>query len=301
MFCVNKIYRIAVIATIALFFAWLVIMLGAYTRLTHAGLGCPDWPGCYGHLMPQTQIEPVKAWTEMIHRYAAGTLGCLIVFFALMSFRLPAYLRIVPGLLVICLIFQALLGMWTVTMKLLPLVVMGHLLGGMTILSLLSYWIGQLELSTYISKQQNLYKNPINSKWQWAVLIGVIVLFCQIALGGWVSANYAGIACIGFPKCNGYWMPPLHWEVASFQWVHRVGAWVTAIYLVTLMGLLRIYLPNSRLRCWIYGILLLVLLQFMLGIINVVYMLPLGVAVLHNGVAALLLASMVGLWYRITH
>lgn len=289
MFSVIKIRQLAIVA---LGFAFIVVMLGAYTRLTNAGLGCPDWPGCYGHLVPQTSIEPVKAWTEMIHRYAAGTLGCFIVFFALISLKLVRRVRVIPWLLVACVIFQALLGMWTVTLKLLPVVVMGHLLGGLTILALLCYWSWQL-------KDEPVY--DINARWRIAVLLGLVIVFCQIVLGGWVSANYAGIACVGFPKCNGYWIPPLRWEVATFQWVHRVGAWVTVTYVSILMGLLIKYATNQRLRYMAVLTLALVFIQFALGIINVVYLLPLGAAVLHNGVAAGLLACMVSVWYCVRH
>ena len=284
--------KIRWLALIALSFAFIVVMLGAYTRLTNAGLGCPDWPGCYGHLVPVTSIEPAKAWTEMIHRYAAGTLAGCILFFAMASLRLQPRFRLIPWILVATVVFQALLGMWTVTLKLLPMVVMGHLLGGLTILALLCYWCWQLQDEPPLKKNFLLL---------FSVLLGLVFVFFQIILGGWVSANYAGIACIGFPKCNGYWIPPLRWEVATFQWVHRMGAWFLVSYISILMGILIKFATCQRLRFVAALTLLLVLTQFMLGIINVVYLLPLGAAVLHNGIAAALLASMVSVWYCVRH
>ena len=142
------------LATIACCLAFVVILLGAYTRLTDAGLGCPDWPGCYGHLIASQHAlnaeQSVKAWTEMIHRYVAMILGILIVTLFILSLRLrkTSHPKFIPSILIVLLIFQAALGMWTVTLKLHPLVVMAHLLGGLTLLSLL--WLLRLQLSDHI-------------------------------------------------------------------------------------------------------------------------------------------------------
>lgn len=321
-----KIVRSIVI--IAMILALFVVMLGAYTRLTDAGLGCPDWPGCYGHMVlpsakkalesaqntyPQIPIESRKAWTEMAHRYAAGTLGLLI----LMISGSLLYLRKkntkmpwkLPLILITLLFFQAALGMWTVTLKLLPIVVMGHLLGGIILFSCLAYL--NMQLSTFVP--QNL------PKWRFLIGLGLVIVFVQIALGGWVSSNYAGIACIGFPQCNGMWIPNLNFSEGFYlfspvganyqggvldnearvtiQFIHRVGAVITALYLLSLGSLLLHAKPNKVLGNLAILAMVLVLVQFILGVMNVIYMLPLGVAVAHNGVAALLLAILAMMFY----
>lgn len=303
----------------AIVLAFTVVLLGAYTRLTDAGLGCPDWPGCYGQMVPvkanmplssQAKVETRKAWTEMVHRYAAGTLGLLIVFFAVLGRR-----WLLPRMLFGLLIFQALLGMWTVTLKLLPIVVMGHLLGGFLLLSGLCYW--RWQLGAVDRPPQGLAS--LDKHWCRWVYLGLLIVFCQIALGGWVSSNYAGIACIGFPRCNAQWLPSLHWSDAfqvlssvganhqggllqseartTIHWLHRVGAFITVFYISSLTIALVRRTLNTRLRQIAKFTLYLVLLQFMLGIMNVVFWLPLPIAVAHNGVAALLLMSMVSLLF----
>ena len=340
--------RLRIAATIAIILAFLVVMLGAYTRLTDAGLGCPDWPGCYGHMvLPLTQgsavlpaeagihpqrssiaesgmdsrlrgnetivIESGKAWTEMVHRYAAGTLGLLILGLAFgvligcrQKMRLPWVLPIVMLLLVV---FQAALGMWTVTLKLLPVVVMGHLLGGLLIFACLCYFWWQL--SPVHTTNLPRYRTWIN--------FGIVLVFCQIALGGWVSSNYAGIACIGFPRCNGQWFPIGHLSQAfnvfssigtnyqggildnearvTIQLIHRLGAYVTVAYVFLLSGFILSCVKAKPLRTAAIFAIFLVTMQFMVGVINVMYLLPLWSAVAHNGLAALLLATMVSLRY----
>lgn len=318
------------IILLAVFFALFVVTLGAFTRLTDAGLGCPDWPGCYGKMVlpnsgkalvtaqssfPSQPIEKHKAWTEMSHRYAAGTLGffiLFIVFNAMSAFRTDKpFPRIVPFVLLGLLIFQAALGMWTVTLKLLPIVVMGHLLGGFSILACL-WWC-------YLSLNSNTADKNVASFKPWVVL-GVVIVFCQIALGGWVSSNYAGLSCVGFPTCNGTLIPQLDMKNAfdimstvginyqgglldttsriTIQFVHRIGAMITFFY-VFILSLLLIKKGNLKLKKAAMVSLFLVMVQFSLGVINVVRLLPLKVAVAHNGVAALLLLSMLTLVHHI--
>jgi cytochrome c oxidase assembly protein subunit 15 len=305
--------------------ALMVVMLGAYTRLTDAGLGCPDWPGCYGRLVlpsaekelataqtqfPSIPIESKKAWTEMAHRYAAGTLGFLILSIVAGAWVLNRRGARVPWgvlpVLLTLLFFQAALGMWTVTLKLLPVVVMGHLLGGLLILASLSYFYWVLR-----TPRRGVYQGVC-----W-INLGIVLVFIQIALGGWVSSNYAGLACVGFPRCNGLWLPHLDllkgFDVFSpiganyqggrldsdvrvtIQFIHRLGAIIVATYLIGLAHWLIHRATHSSLRVAARIVLLLILLQFGLGILNVVYFLPLWAAVAHNGVAALLLVSMVSL------
>jgi cytochrome c oxidase assembly protein subunit 15 len=308
-------------ATVAVILAFFVVMLGAYTRLTDAGLGCPDWPGCYGQLVlpqatsslekaqttyPEIPIEAGKAWTEMAHRYVAGTLALLIFYIGFSVLRQRVQGRVLPwhlpAALVVLVLFQAALGMWTVTLKLLPVVVMGHLLGGILIVSCLSRF--RLQMSSFVGEDL--------PEWRPWIRLAVLIVFFQVALGGWVSSNYAGIACIGFPQCNGLWLPELHLSKAfnlfssigsnyqgglldndvrvTIQFIHRLGAMITATYLVLLSSLIVLKSSSKSLKtaaCLVIGV---VTLQFILGIMNVVYLLPIEVAVAHNGMAALLLA-----------
>lgn len=313
----------------ALILSLLVVMLGAYTRLTNAGLGCPDWPGCYGHLIVQQQelnqvlsstqiqygiasMEPRKAWTEMVHRYAAGTLALLIFFIGVQTlkrkWRGETDTYFFPVFLMFLVVFQALLGMWTVTMKLLPFVVMAHLLGGVLIFSCLSCFRLQLCSNFKISLVG----------WRVGLGLAAFIVFCQIALGGWVSANYAGISCVGFPLCNGLWLPSLHFSEGfnlfspvgqnyqggvldnsirvTIQMIHRFGALLTVSYLFILCGLLLAKIADPRARKFAIVIIGVAAVQFFLGISNVLFQLPLMVAVLHNGLAALLMACVLMLF-----
>lgn len=313
------------VVTLAMLLALCVVVLGAYTRLTDAGLGCPDWPGCYGHWVlpkesnnlqlaqaqfPNQLLVEKKAWTEMVHRYAAGFLGTLILLITLsMAFKRDQINTSIPSFLLILLIFQAALGMWTVTLKLFPIVVVGHLIGGILIFSFLCSL--RLKMSQVKPTQ---WKN--GTYW---IFIGLCFLLLQIALGGWVSANYAGIACIGFPTCNGEWIPQLnlatgfnlfstfgenhqggllnHDARLTIQYVHRLGAVITFSYLLGLVYYTVKKAPNRIFSYFAFLIGILILIQFALGIINVVYLLPLWSAVAHNAIAALLLSSLLMMFY----
>jgi cytochrome c oxidase assembly protein subunit 15 len=310
----------------ALLLALVVVTLGAYTRLTNAGLGCPDWPGCYGHLTvpqgqdatlnkiyPNTPLETRKAWTEMIHRYAAGCLVLLILFTTIIALGFKSKSKLPSSSLLALLgllIFQAALGMWTVTLKLLPVVVMSHLIGGALVFALLSYFASSLLAKT---------SQVSGQKTQYLILIGMIIVIVQIALGGWVSSNYAGIACIGFPTCNGQWLPELYFTRGfnlvspvgvnyqggvldnnlrvTIQYVHRLGALVTAFYLFGLSTYLLFAQRHRSLQFFAYAIFCLICTQLILGVINVVYLLPLWAAVAHNGVAVLLLGVLTSAYY----
>lgn len=311
----------------ALMLGFVVVILGAYTRLVHAGLGCPDWPGCYGFLnvprsdtalelaqmrFPDSPVEAFKAWAEMIHRYAAGLLGLTILGLAMLALkyrdRADYPLKLPLGLLalVIC---QALFGMWTVTLKLWPQVVTAHLLGGFATLSLL--FLLCLRLSGRIPADVGLTAlRPLAR----AVLVVVIV---QITLGGWVSSNYAAVACVDLPTCHGQWWPEMDF-VAGFNifqeigpnylggmlygegrtaihFTHRIGALITMA--VTLLLAWRLY--RAGLTTTAVGLALVLFTQLGLGITNVLAHLPLPVAVAHNAVGALLLLSLVLVNYQL--
>lgn len=320
------------LAVFALLLALVVVMLGAYTRLSDAGLGCPDWPGCYGKLvLPESQpalaraqqtfpnlpIVPKKAWKEMVHRYFAGTLGGLIVILVILAIarkiRFAEQPLLVPMLLFLMMIFQAVLGMWTVTWKVLPLIVMAHLMGGVTIAALLCWLV--------LSLRQNRFENNrLASLRPWAVL-ALILVAGQIFLGAWTSTNYSALVCPNFPFCHGALFPNMEWKNAfnfaspigpnyeggrlamdtriTIQMAHRYGAFITVAYLLPLSLSLILVRRFSPLRRLGLVILALLCLQFILGVLNVVWTLPMGNAVMHNGVAALLLLSVVTLVYRL--
>ncbi len=311
--------KLAIVATALTF---VVIMLGAFVRLSHAGLGCPDWPGCYGHLdwpvqeheiqranqvFPERPVEPDKAWKEMVHRYLAGTLGLLILGLVVANFRRPPDRRQTPLVmgLAALILFQALLGMWTVTLLLKPLVVTAHLLGGMLTMAGLAWLVIRL------GGDRSRKLPPSGSLARWALL----VVLLQIALGGWTSANYAALACPDFPRCQGQWLPETDFGEAFVLWrglgidyeggvldgpartaihfTHRLGA-VLVLLVLGWLGL-RMLRGEPSERHW--GLLLLVALaiQWLLGIGNVVMGLPLWLAVMHNGGAALLLFILVNI------
>ena len=324
-------YHRFVLFTCVLTFA--VILLGAFTRLTDAGLGCPDWPGCYGRLLvpasetdvvdkaylAQRPLEPAKGWTEMVHRYFAGLLGIAILVLTVWAWRRrrddPAQPVWLPTALLGLVVFQALLGMWTVTLLLKPVVVMGHLLGGFATLSLLVL----LALRTAPRRPPARPAPVTPGHWRVAAAIGLLVLVAQIALGGWTSSNYAALACMDLPTCHGRWLPQMDFREAFVMWrgigvdyehgvldhpartaihvTHRIGAVITFVYLAWLVvGVLRSSPALARVAVLVGGLLL---VQVALGVGNVLLHLPLGVATAHNGVAALLLVSLVYLNYRL--
>ena len=314
-------FRLLALAFAVLAFA--VVVLGAWVRLTGAGLGCPDWPGCYGRMVIgpdgsplEAAIEGGKAWREMVHRYFAGGLGLGILALAAIAVRNrrreaggPVAL---PVALVVLVAFQAALGAWTVTLRLQPVVVVAHLLGGMAILGLL-WW---------------LFLGPPapsgGSRPGWvrpAVAAGLAVLVVQIALGGWTSANYAALACPDFPTCYGSWWPPGDYRAGFRLWqesgsgfeggvlpvearvavhvVHRIGALVTVLYLGGLcVASIWRGRPHGGFAAVTLSVLGLLVAQAALGVSNVWLGLPLGVAVAHNAAAALLLLALITMHHR---
>lgn len=332
MYNENKIaYRIALIAT---FFALFVVMLGAYTRLKDAGLGCPDWPTCYGQIVvpntperlhiaiekfPNQVIEQGKAWAEMAHRYAVGILGLLVLTMVLLVLRkceLPRQPNRLSLLLIALIIFQGLLGKWTVTMRLLPAVVMSHLLGGMALLSLL--WLLAMRLGGYFENWRDINYTKIFKPW---AILGLLILIGQIFLGGWTSSNYAAMACPDFPYCQGKLIPLMDFHSAFHFWMtvgpnyqggtldnvsrvtihmmHRFGALVTFLYWLWLSVWIVTVSKINVLKQLAAAILFILVVQICLGILNVIWSLPLTVAVLHNGIAALLLLTVVTLNYAL--
>ena len=315
---------------LSIMLALVVIVLGAYARLTAAGLGCPDWPECYGHLsfsqttenidiaqqaFPERPFEEHKAWTEMIHRYFASALGFLILVIFINSLFSKTYNKPVklPLLLVLLVCFQGALGMWTVTLNLLPAEVMGHLLGGFTVLS--GLFLLYLRLTPYRIPGGDARMRQFG---KYAIL-GVVILTAQIALGGCTSANYAALACTELPICQGNWYEILDFygafsipEAENYEYgahnynermtmhiVHRIGALVTFLYLCWL-GIKLYAAANSNLIKKLSVLMVLVMgVQIILGVSNVVFSLPIAVAVMHNAVAACLMLVLITISYTL--
>lgn len=307
-----------------------VVSLGAYVRLTDAGLGCPDWPGCYGTLTvpqseaailqaqttyPDSAVEVGKAWREMAHRYLAGTLGLLVLAIFVLGWKARNEIKSSPytsSFLLLLIGFQAMLGMWTVTMLLKPAIVSGHLLGGMSTLAVLS-WLAHRHWGYYSDSIVTCQRLRL------AIRFALVLLFMQIFLGGWTSTNYAALACTDFPTCHGAWVPDMDFSDAfhmvrelglskdggalslasltAIQWTHRVGALVSFIYLGAL-GLTT--LKYWQLKRWSVLLLVALITQIALGISNLVLHLPLVLAVAHNFTAALLVIIVVVLNSKIS-
>ena len=307
---------------ISLILALIVVILGAYTRLADAGLGCPDWPGCYGELLVpdvisseyERPLDVAKAWKEMVHRYAASILGfSILVIFLLAVFRktereqsikLPTALLLLVG-------FQGALGMWTVTEQVHPGIVTMHLFGGFSTTTLL-FWLFLNQRS------QAKIGQPVLKRHKLMLIIVTALLIFQIFLGGWTSTNYAALSCGEyFPTCLGeMWPEDMDFKNAYYwgelgvdyefgilenqtrtaiQMVHRVGAIVVTVAILSLCFVLENY---PTLRRNIIVVLGLLSAQVALGIINVVMSLPMFAAVMHNAVALFLLLSLISLAHR---
>ncbi|WP_416652125.1 COX15/CtaA family protein [Candidatus Pseudothioglobus sp. Uisw_086] len=307
---------------ISLILALIVVILGAYTRLADAGLGCPDWPGCYGELLVpdvisseyERPLDVAKAWKEMVHRYAASILGIsILVIFLLAVFRktereqsikLPTALLLLVG-------FQGALGMWTVTEQVHPGIVTMHLFGGFSTTTLL-FWL-------FLNQRpQPKIGQPVLKRHKLMLIIVTALLIFQIFLGGWTSTNYAALSCGEyFPTCLGeMWPEDMDFKNAYYwgelgvdyefgilenqtrtaiQMVHRVGALVVTAAIIALSFALKNYLAFQK---NIVIVLALLGIQVALGIINVVMSLPMFAAVMHNAVALFLLLSLISLAHR---
>lgn len=322
------------LAWVTLFLTFDLIMFGAFTRLTDSGLGCPDWPGCYGQANPlQAQADisaaeaamptgPVtvgKAWIEMIHRYLAMGIGVLIVALMLIAWR--SWLKsgrkeikfspLFPSLLFAFVCIQGAFGAWTVTMKLQPIIVTIHLLLGMALLALLTWFGARLNDHPAAPKSAAALRIP--------AALALLLLAMQIALGGWVSTNYSALACTDFPLCHGELFPQMDfangfalWRnlgmtaqgdylpfpaLTAIHWTHRAFALVVVVSVAWVsLRALKIAALHKTAR-WL---LIMVALQLAIGISTIFLELPLALAVAHNGGAALLLILLVTLNHKIS-
>jgi heme a synthase len=299
------------LALIGAVLAAMVVVLGAWVRLTDAGLGCPDWPGCYGHLYPTGTHQAGQAWHEMIHRYAAAALVMVIIIllgWSVARRRDPGQPLIPVALLFVIVCLQAALGAFTVTQLLKPLIVTAHLFGGLTTLGLL-WWLSITPESRNLSAPETGLRK--------LALAAFAVLVLQIFLGGWTSTNYAAVACPDFPTCQRSWWPPMDFRDAFVLWrgvnldyeggvlanparmaihfTHRLGAAVTGLILVS-VGLLTVMRAGSpRLSRAGMFVIAAVMLQISIGIATVQLGFPLPLATLHNAGAAALVIAMVWL------
>ncbi len=337
------------LAAITAFLTLDLIAFGAFVRLTDSGLGCPDWPGCYGQLLPvqatqqinsaiieqggpQGAVSHSKAWIEMLHRYLASFIGGLIlVMFARALIARVGQRRAVNGggiiaagvsygwplLLLIVVSVQGLFGKWTVTLKLMPIVVTLHLMGGMLLFALLIwFWMRERERAGDAGA-----KTIAVSGWVQAMAwLAVAVLAGQIFLGGWVSTNYAVLACADFPGCGGTLLPSVDWRegftfarelgrtpdgrflsidaLRAIHWAHRIGALVTTVVVIAAaLMLMRASAALKRQARWIKVALL---AQIVVGISTVWFSQPIALATAHNFLAAALLATLVVAAYRVT-
>jgi cytochrome c oxidase assembly protein subunit 15 len=327
----NSYKRLIAFTTVLTF---LLIMLGAFVRLADAGLGCPDWPGCYGKLTPLHAAEEIaaavevqggthgpvslrKAWKEMVHRYVAILLGLLIIGIMVMAWKKRSELNQSPVLATalffgVCL--QGAFGAWTVTMLLKPAIVTGHLIGGMTLLGMLTWlWLRQTHSIHTVAPPGDMSVVRVLAR------LGLLVVALQIILGGWVSTNYAAVVCTDFPRCQGSYWPHMEFNHAfhvirelgktpdnemlnvasltAIHFIHRIGALVVTLVLGCLALALWRHPASKLLAVYLVATLC---LQIAMGIGNVVFQLPLWLAVAHNGGAALLLVTLILINYRVT-
>ncbi len=309
----SRAQRVAALAGLTLFLCFDLVVFGAYTRLSDSGLGCPDWPGCYATASPVAAAQPIaraqalapegpvsarKAWIEMIHRYFAMALGSLIILMLVAAaLARDARACALAGVTLAWVIAQGVFGALTVTWKLYPAIVTAHLLGGMGLLALLS-----------LQAPARAAEAPRGASDRWALALAGLALLLQIALGGWVSTNYAVLACTGFPQCNGQWWPAMNWSQAftfarelgrradgtpiamtalvAIQWAHRLFALVFVVAMGWLVARLWRRGEATRRRAVIIGGL--VVIQLATGLSNVVLGWPLAAALAHTAGAAAL-------------
>lgn len=313
-------------ALLAAILCAIVVVVGAWVRLTNAGLGCPDWPGCYGHIHPAQLVDRVaeinasnperpfdyqKALNEMVHRYIVGALGILVLALAALSVwnrRDPAQPRVLPWVIVVLLVLQALLGMWTVTLLLKPLIVTLHLLGGLATLALL-WWLALPPER----RELKAAERPVRR----LAVAAFAVLVAQLALGGWTSTNYAAAACADFPSCHGKWWPNMDFKNGFMLWrglgidyeggvldtparvaihySHRLGAYLTGLVLLLLvLGAWR-RAQTALTRGAATAVLVAAALQILIGMNLIWQGWPLWLGTSHNAGAALLVLAMVAL------
>lgn len=318
--------RLRVLTLVTLFITFDLVLFGAFTRLTDSGLGCPDWPGCYGAAspigahadiaeaqaaMPTGPVTFSKAWIEMIHRYIATGVGVLIIVLAAVSWierRTVAVSWVWPAFTLVWVCIQGAFGALTVTMKLFPAIVTLHLLGGLILLALL-----RAQSVAYALAEPGQAPVVVSRGLRAALLAAFGLVWLQIALGGWVSTNYAVLACSDFPTCQGSWWPTMNFREGFTIWRElgetRAGDAITfqaltAIHYVHRLSAYGVFAALIAVAWWLWrvpglrrtaqGLLLLCAWQFITGLTNVVLDWPLLAAVSHTGGAAALVIVFTG-------
>ena len=310
-------HRMRHLTLITLFLTFDLVLFGAFTRLTDSGLGCPDWPGCYGHVSPVGASEAIataqtamptgpvtfkKSWIEMIHRYLAMLVGILILTLAAFTWRTERSLWVWPSLTLVWVCVQGAFGALTVTMKLFPMIVTLHLLGGMLLLVLLMVQLVRQRHASNLATHQAV---PI---WLYVLtFICFISVLIQTGLGAWVSSNYAVLACDTYPLCQNSWWPDMNLAKAFELWrplgqdaagqalpfqaltaIHMVHRWHAVIPSLLILLVARAWMNNGlRTQGWL--LIALLLSQFLTGISNAVLGWPMLAALMHTGSAAALL------------
>lgn len=341
----EPIRRLRALTLVTLFLTFDLVLFGAFTRLTDSGLGCPDWPGCYGSVspmgasvqisaaeqaMPDGPVTTEKAWIEMIHRYLATAVGVLITVMTVTAWALhrrlnrPLHAGALlspwwPTATLVWVCLQGLFGALTVTMKLYPAIVTTHLLGGLGLLVLLA-----LQAEGYRQREGRSHVGFFDdtarpSAWRAAVMLLAVLSGLQIALGGWVSTNYAVLACTDFPTCHGQWWPTMDFAegfalrrhlglnaqgstlemdaLTAIHYTHRLMAYVVlAALLAMAWALWRLAAPAAK--RWALFLVGVALWQSATGVSNVVLGWPLLAAVSHTGGAAVLVVGLATLWMR---
>lgn len=352
----DPVRRLRALTLVTLFLTFDLVLFGAFTRLTDSGLGCPDWPGCYGSVspmgassqiaqaeqaMPDGPVTTEKAWIEMIHRYLATAVGVLIVVMTATAWALQR--RFARGeaalahsamplspwwptatLVWVCL--QGLFGALTVTMKLYPAIVTAHLLGGLTLLVLLALQAEGYRQRHGQSSAGIFDSAPLPEKWRTALLALAVLSGMQVALGGWVSTNYAVLACTDFPTCHGQWWPRMDFAegfalrrhlglnaqgstlemdaLTAIHYTHRLMAYAVLAAMLAMAWALRLRAQHAApevataLRRWAWFLAAVAAWQAATGVSNVVLGWPLLAAVSHTGGAAVLVAGLATLWMR---
>lgn len=322
--------RLQVLAVLTLFLSFDLVMFGAFTRLTDSGLGCPDWPGCYGNAspigahaeisaaqqaMPTGPVTHGKAWVEMIHRYLATAVGGLIIVLTASAWVRRKRMEQEPispwwpTATLVWVLIQGAFGALTVTMKLFPAIVTLHLLGGTVLLMLLT-----VQATRQTQFADNLGLVPVPQVLRGMIVAAAALVFVQVTLGGWVSTNYAVLACTTFPQCNGAWWPAMNFDgfqvwrqlgfladgshisyeaLVAIHYVHRLFAYLVIAALLWLGWHLRTVPKLVQQRQWLIG---LTMLQFATGLSNVVLDWPIVAAVLHTGGAAAIMVVLTWMW-----